>query len=408
MLINILVSTLLSLKAHKLRVILTMIGIIIGISSVVTITALGEGLKKTELDMVADTGINTIKIIYEENDQPSYYSWGGFTFSRPDMKRLRGVEGVGAIMADYGYGGFSSGEMIDGSLTLFGIGSGSTIVPKDKPCEIAYGRDFTTADMDDSSIILNDDIATFFAEGMDKSDLIGKAVELDGYMYKIIGIKPAVDYTSMAYVEDWFYSTVPKKAFLDLSKSKPINAIKITPEEGADRDVVLANATETLASYYPELEGNFVEDHYMDDMRKQMEEMYNIAIWIFVGITAISLLVGGIGVMNIMYVSVSERKREIGIKRAIGAKPRVILLQFLFEAGFITLLGGIIGILLGFGASQLFAFILRSMQIGEFVAILSPQMTIIAAGVSVGIGLFFGIVPAVGASRTDPIKAIYQ
>ncbi|MDR0854081.1 MAG: ABC transporter permease [Clostridiales Family XIII bacterium] len=412
MIFNILTSTVLSLKAHKLRVILTMIGIIIGISSVVTITSLGEGLKQSELDMIDDSGINTIKIIYEEPEMAGlgYYSWTPFTFDRIDMKRLRSVPDVAAVTADYGYGGFTAGEQIDSKLKLFGIESSAQIVAATEDTSpVSYGRNFTTEDMDKPVIILDDNAASGLANDMEKSELIGKAVSLDGYMYKIVGIKESVDWDSMMNVdEDLFLSTVPKKAFLALSKSKPINAIKITPKQGADRDTVISAVAETLASYHADLDGSFVEDHYMDDMRQQMEQVYNIAIWIFIGITGISLLVGGIGVMNIMYVSVSERRREIGIKRAIGAKPKVILLQFLFEAAFITLLGGIIGIAFGYGISHLFSFILQTMNMGDFTAILRPAMAAIAAGVSVAIGLFFGIVPAIGASKTDPIKAIYQ
>jgi putative ABC transport system permease protein len=407
MIFNILTSTLLSLKAHKLRVILTMIGIIIGISSVVTITSLGEGLKQSELDMIEDSGINTIRIIYEESDD---MEWNPFTFDRIDMKKLRTTPGVAAVTADYGYGGFTAGEQIDSALKLFGNeGYAQIVAATENTSSVVYGRNFTAEDMDRPVIIINDDVASSLANDMDKSELVGKAVALDGYMYKIVGIKAEVDWNAMTGIdEDQFLSTVPQKAFLDLSKSKPINAIKITPKQGADRDAVIAAASETLASYHADLNGLFTEDHYMDDMRQELEQIYNIAIWIFIGITGISLLVGGIGVMNIMYVSVSERRREIGIKRAIGAKPKVILLQFLFEAAFITLLGGIIGIVLGYGASRLFSFILHTMNMGDFTAILRPSMAAIAAGVSVAIGLFFGIVPAVGASKTDPIKAIYQ
>ena len=137
-------------------------------------------------------------------------------------------------------------------------------------------------------------------------------------------------------------------------------------------------------------------------MQKQNEAAIGGMTGFLMAITAISLLVGGIGVMNIMYVSVTERKREIGIRRAIGAKPRTILIQFLLEAAFITLLGGLIGIGLGYGLSTI---------VGGFVQIkpvMTPQIFLISSLVSILTGVVFGIIPAINAARMDPIKAIYR
>ncbi|MFQ7057612.1 MAG: FtsX-like permease family protein [Turicibacter sanguinis] len=133
-----------------------------------------------------------------------------------------------------------------------------------------------------------------------------------------------------------------------------------------------------------------------------MNEMIS-AITLFIAfISAISLLVGGIGVMNIMYVSVTERRREIGIRRAIGATPNSILLQFLFEAMFVTLIGGIIGILTGFVLSQIVGLFL------PFTPILSLSAFVGASSTSIIIGIIFGIVPARKAANLEPIKAIYN
>lgn len=119
-------------------------------------------------------------------------------------------------------------------------------------------------------------------------------------------------------------------------------------------------------------------------------------------ITAISLFVGGIGVMNIMYVSVTERKREIGIRRAIGATPNSIMLQFLFEAMFVTLIGGLLGILIGFVLSQIAGMFM------PFKPVVTIKTFIGASATSVIVGIIFGIIPAYKASRLDPIKAIYN
>lgn len=188
-----------------------------------------------------------------------------------------------------------------------------------------------------------------------------------------------------------------------MAKNKPINAIKLKTKKDADRMMIIDEANALLKDYHPELVGNFEEDRSNETFRKQMEDMMQAIITGLLFITAISLLVGGIGVMNIMYVSVSERKREIGIRRAIGAKPSNILLQFLLEAAFITLIGGVIGVLLGSGIASLISVVVPDVK-----AIVSPQMALISAGISAGIGLIFGVIPAVNAAKMDPIKAIYQ
>ncbi len=137
-------------------------------------------------------------------------------------------------------------------------------------------------------------------------------------------------------------------------------------------------------------------------MQQEMESYMSGIVSFLMAITAISLLVGGIGVMNIMYVSVTERKREIGIRRAIGAKPRNILFQFILEAAFITFIGGILGLVSGYGIALL---------IGNFMElkpVLTMQTILLSTSVSVLTGLFFGIMPAINAAKMDPIKAIYR
>ena len=234
-------------------------------------------------------------------------------------------------------------------------------------------------------------------------DIIGKAIDVDGQKFQVIGVKKKINMDEMIMDGSIYSNTIPKKAFNDLAKSKPINAIKLKTKTEADRMMVIEEANSLLKSYHPELVGNFEEDRTNETFRKQMEDMMQAIITGLLFITAISLLVGGIGVMNIMYVSVSERKREIGIRRAIGAKPSNILIQFLLEAAFITLIGGIIGVLLGSGIANLISALIPDVK-----AIVSPQMALMSAGISAAIGLFFGVIPAVNAAKMDPIKAIYQ
>ncbi|MGO3731881.1 MAG: ABC transporter permease [Vagococcus sp.] len=404
---NLLLSTFLSLKAHKLRVFLTMVGIIIGITAVVTVSAIGEGMKQSSLEVLDSTDANTVRLTYKVNKDDEQIaaeqSFDEFAFSQSDLKMLRKLKGIDSITADYGFG-FGSSESISSTIGFFETGSMAQLTPYTKlDKNIAFGSDFSTQNMDQNKIVLTFETMRDSLNIRKPKDIIGKAVDIDGQKFQVIGVKKELDETQMITDDSVFYNTVPKKAYNELAKSKPINAIKLKVAESADRGTVVAEANTLLKEYHPELIGSFEEDRSNEQMRQQIESMLQAVVTGLLLITAISLLVGGIGVMNIMYVSVSERKREIGIRRAIGAKPSNILIQFLLEAAFITLIGGLIGVLFGWGIATAISAISENIK-----AIVSPQMAFLSAAISAGIGLIFGVIPAVNAAKMDPIKAIYQ
>lgn len=404
---NLLLSTFLSLRAHKLRVFLTMVGIIIGIAAVVTVSAIGEGMKQSSMKVLESTDASTARLIYnvdmDDETSANEASLETFAFSRSDLKTLRKLDGVDNISADYGYG-FASSESITATISYFSaVGSGQ-IKPYTSPDKtIAFGSDFSEDDMDRNNIILSYDTMQTALNVKKPEDIIGRAIDVDGEKFQVIGVKKKIGGSDMITDDSVFSNTVPKKAYNELAKNKPINAINLKVAPSADRTAVITAANDLLKEYHPDLVGKFEEDRTNEQMRQQIEQMLQAVISGLILITAISLLVGGIGVMNIMYVSVSERKREIGIRRAIGAKPANILIQFLLEAAFITLIGGIIGILLGWGFASLLTSLVPGVQ-----AVVSPKMAMISASISAGIGLFFGVIPAINAAKMDPIKAIYQ
>ena len=407
MLKNLLLSTFLSLKAHKLRVFLTMVGIIIGITAVVTVSAIGEGMKQSSLELMDSSNADTIRLIYrvdaEDDSALASQTFDEFTFNMTDLKMLRKLEGVDNISADYSYG-FGGPEGIQGNLAFFETQSNGEIQAYTAAdSNIVYGSDFSSNDLNSNKIVLSYDTMLYALNIKNPKDIIGKAIDVDGQKFQVIGVKKKINFDEMITDSSIFNNTVPKKAYNDLAKNKPINAIKLKAKPDSDRTAIIEEANQLLKDYHPELVGNFEEDRSNETFRQQMEQMMQAIITGLLFITAISLLVGGIGVMNIMYVSVSERKREIGIRRAIGAKPSNILIQFLLEAAFITLIGGVIGVLLGAGFANLI-----SILIPEVKAIVSPQMALLSAGISAGIGLVFGVIPAVNAAKMDPIKAIYQ
>lgn len=406
MLKNLLLSTFLSLRAHKLRVFLTMVGIIIGITAVVTISAIGEGMKQSSLELLDSSDADTIRLVYrvdmEDDSAVAGQTYEEFAFSMTDLKKLRKIEHVDNIHADYGFG-LGSTETIDANISYFETEfSGQLQAYTKADNNIAFGSDFSKEDLEKNKIVLAYDVMLSGLGIKSPKNIIGRAIDIDGQKYQVIGVKRKIGADEIVSDESLIYSTVPKKSYNDIAKNKPINAIKLKAKSGENRAAIVAEANTLLKDSHPELVGSFQEDKTNEQFRQQLEQMFQIIVTGLIFITAISLLVGGIGVMNIMYVSVSERKREIGIRRAIGAKPANILIQFLLEAAFITLIGGVIGVLFGAGIASLIS------TLTNINAVVSPQMAILSATISASIGLVFGVIPAINAAKMDPIKAIYQ
>lgn len=403
-------STLLSLRAHKLRVFLTMVGIIIGIASVVTIAALGEGVKKESMQLADTTQANVMTIqhmITMTDDSGMAYVEDQFTFNKSDMRRLSRLEGVQSVLPNYSANGWG-GDSVDMNINYFGAESYAMMIPFKSESRILYGRDIRNDDANQDVIVLSHDVLDYGISLDDPATLIGQAVNINGYMFKVIGIKEPYNWESTSYGlesytwEDAMTSVVPQAAYNHLTRSKPIQSLKVKVADGYDRSLVSMTVIDDLMQQYIEDDGYFEEDRSNEQMMEEVTAYINGIMTFLMAITAISLFVGGIGVMNIMYVSVTERKREIGIRRAIGAKPRMIMLQFLLEAAFITFLGGVIGLLLGYGIAIIVGTII------SLPVYLTPTMMLLSTSVSIGTGLIFGIIPALSASKMDPIKAIYQ
>lgn len=410
---NLLVSTFLSIRSHKFRVFLTMLGIIIGISSVVTIAALGEGVRQQTVQLMDSANANEIKIKYEMpiTEENMYYGESDFTFSRADMKRIQKLDGVVSVLPDYGedWGTGSSVEIIGNEFTYFGQYGYLQLSPFVKESSLLYGRDIKPSDANRDVIVLSHEVFDYGVMMENPEDLIGQAISISGYMYEVIGIKAPYDWEAVSLNlggEDDYISSmtsiISRSSYNELTQSKAINALKIKFDESTDRFTTSEAVVSSLTENYPDEEGIFQEDRMNEEMQMEMENYMSGIVNFLMAITAISLLVGGIGVMNIMYVSVTERKREIGIRRAIGAKPRSILFQFVIEAAFITLIGGILGLLFGYGI----AVVIGKYQ--DLTPVLTLRTMLIATSVSIFTGLFFGIMPAISAARMDPIKAIYR
>ena len=391
---NLIKTSISSIKAHKLRVFLTMIGIIIGISSVVTILSIGDGLKAEVNKSIEGTSANKYNINFmPENTGVSTGVVEYFNKSDiEDIKRISKVQKV------EGSQGNSIGGLNIAVADISYFDKRSFLVTDsydNKTINVEYGRTFKKGEENKNLIVLNNKVAKDLFEDVESA--IGKGVSLSGTIYEVIGVQAPISgfslFGELSYISEANISTI--------NASDGINSIDVYIEPEGNIDEIFEEIKNTLERNHPNLDGEYkMQDP--QEITKAFEKIIGGLTMFITAITGISLFVGGIGVMNIMYVSVTERKREIGIRRAIGAKPMSILLQFLFEVILVTGMGGIIGILFGFLFSKVAGIYM------PFPPVVTVKSFVGATLTSVIVGIVFGIIPAYNAAKLDPIKAIYK
>lgn len=407
---SIIKSSLTNLKGHKLRVFITLLWIIMGITSSILVSSIGNGLKKEVTDSVNRVNPNKTRI-YFESDDSNMVSMESFLnpFKLEDVEELSFIDGVERISPskdDFTMDYYYSDAYFNKKSTYVDIKEF-----KDDKIVPVYGRSFSYDDDNRKVIIITLQNATdLFTK---PKDAIGQGITISNNIYEVIGVidensiknDNKDDSNNMYYDIDYLTSYMPSKAFNDLmnefSYPQEIYSLDLVVSKGYDINEVSGNVINKLYELHPDINGSYnIEDP--SEATKELESMISTINKFVTLITAISMFVGGIGVMNIMYVSVMERQREIGIRRAIGAKPLDILIQFLVEAIFITVLGGIIGIIVGF------IVVNYSSSYLPFKAIPNINSLLFASVTTVVTGIIFGIVPAIKASKLDPIKAIYK
>jgi len=391
---NLLKTALYSIRARKLRVFLTMFGIIIGISSVVVILSVGDGLSQEVNGIATETSSNkyTVSFEYENIDMNQ-----GIidVFTKNDIQEIEHLNGIEKANASTSIGGLFSFFTV----SYFDKTSGISVKDyQNEPLNIIEGRDFRKNEEAAKRIILDEDTATTLFES--PALAIGRAVLINNQNYEVIGVCSSTG-NATASLLGLTYSYLSEENIENMSQIDEIYSLDYYLMPGEDSEAVFENVESILEANHPEVQGSYV----LEDPQAITKSFQTIigGLTAFVAcVSGISLFVGGVGVMNIMYVSVSERKREIGIRRAIGATSQTILLQFMIEAIIITGIGGLLGIFNGFVLSKIVGVFL------PFSTVITPINFIGASVISVLVGLIFGIVPAINASKMDPIKAIYQ
>lgn len=383
-----------SILAHKLRSLLTMLGIIIGIASVVSVVALGLGSQKQILESISRLGTNTIEVRGGRGfgDIRS----GKVKLALSDLYALKSLPQLESVEAQDGtssiatYGNISlSAKMEGGGVSIFSI----------KGLNLGTGRFFNESEVSnaDNVAVIDDNGRKRLFEGFLPEQIIGKTIICNKQPFKIIGIlekdsrRPDTDITVRIYTP---YTTLRNK----ITGSRVVEQIIAKVRDDASPALAEEAMVRTLEIKRGKKDFFTINS---DSIRQSIEENMATMTLLITCIAVIALVVGGIGVMNIMIVSVSERTREIGIRMAIGARKEDILFQFLIEAVMICMMGAVLGV----GLCALIVFAFNSVST-DFLMIVSSGSVVLGLASSVLIGLIFGFFPAKNAANLNPINAL--
>ncbi|NUR54401.1 MAG: FtsX-like permease family protein [Acidobacteria bacterium] len=389
-----------ALNRNKMRTVLTMLGMIIGVGAVITMVALGRGAQSTIEEQVKSAGTNLININAGNFSQGGVRQGQGFatTLTPADAQALRQVPGVQYVSA----GVNSRSQVIAGNQNWSTQIQGADVeLPLIRNWPLKHGAFFTAQDVTSAAkvAVLGTTVSdTLFGPDADPA---GQIVRIRNQPFKVIGVLASKGQGPFGQDQDDMvmvpYTTVQKK----LQGIQHIQNITVSSET-ADTAPVAAAIADALRTQHKLQPGE--PDDFMvrtqEEIASVRTETTKTMTTLLASIAGVSLMVGGIGIMNIMLVSVTERTREIGLRMAIGARGKDVLLQFLVEAVVISLFGGLIGIAMGFGLS---AAVKKFM---EWPTVIPSNAIAMAFGFSAATGVFFGFYPARKAAQLDPIEAL--
>ena len=381
-----------ALRANRLRSALTTLGVLIGVMSVVLLVAIGQGARSEITGAIEGLGSNLLFVLPGDGD------FGGgpqrSNFQLEDVERIdRALPGGEGRAAGYVIGGEAvQAEGNRFNATVFGI-TENYLGVVDRT--IARGQSLSASDIATGRrvAVLGASSAETLFPGQDP---IGRTVSLGAIRYRVVGVLERVGTTAFGPDVDR-QVLIPVGAAQRLFGSSRIDAIFVRAESTVGIEADREAARSALAERLDEAEFSVVSQ---DEIIGVVGDILQILTWVLAAIAGISLLVGGVGVSNIMLVSVSERTREIGLRKAMGARTRDITRQFLFEAVALTGLGGVVGLSLGIAGSEVVA------AFAPVPAEVTSWSIALALGVSVLVGLVFGVLPARRAGQLDPVAAL--
>ncbi|MDR3142652.1 MAG: ABC transporter permease [Tannerellaceae bacterium] len=391
-----------ALANNKMRGFLTMLGIIIGVASVITMLAIGQGSKKSIQSQISEMGSNMIMI------QPGADMRGGVRQSASAMETLkladyRNITDETRFLAAVSPTVNSSGQVIYGANnkpgTIYGVNQDYLEIRR---YSVNDGNMFTEQDIASAAkvcVVGKTVVDELFTNG---ENPVGKVIRFNKIPFTIIGVLTGKGYNSMGMDQDDIilapFTTIQKRV-LAITHLQGVNASAIKEEYTGQAIDEIAEILRRNHKLKPEDAADFTI-RSMEELSSMMTSTMNLLTILLASVAGISLLVGGIGIMNIMYVSVTERTREIGLRMSIGAKGIDILAQFLIESVLISVTGGLIGVVFGVIMALLIKFG------ANFPIYIQSWSIILSFGVCTVTGIFFGWYPAKKAAQLDPIEAI--
>ena len=389
-----------SIRANTLRSILTMLGIIIGVGAVITMVALGTGAQKAVEERIAALGANVFTVFAGQGRSGAIMITDRTVLSTDDYDALvRDATLLKAVVPE----AQQAQQVVFGNqnrnLQVIGTTANYTDV---RNYTVPFGRMFTNGD--DASrqryAVLGSAVPEMF--GGNPAAMIHQTILIRGIPFEILGVLSTKGASGGFQNPDEQIIIPLQTAQYRVFGSKRLRSMSIQVEDGIPIEQGMVDLERVLRREHhirPGGDNDFTIRNQQDILQTQ-QQATQVFTTLLASIAAVSLVVGGIGIMNIMLVSVTERTREIGVRKALGATRGNILLQFMIEALTLCILGGAIGVLLGIGTTIVLA------RVMQWNTLISPSAVIVAFGFSAMVGLFFGIWPARRAARLDPIVAL--
>ena len=383
-----------SISSNKMRAALTMLGIIIGVMALVVLVSLVSGATSSVTDAVSSLGSSMLTVSIEDDK--------GYPVTLDTLNEWMEEDNIGLIAPQISDSLAVTGREASGSMTVYG----TTPVYYDiQGLQLAMGRWLKNTDVENSSYVcvLNETAAE---ELLGYVDCVGEAVSINSVKYTVVGVlSDDEDSLTSMFSSGSMVAYLPYTSLIKLSTTAlaEVSSFYVSAEDGSTVEMAETAMTDILMKRFDEDEDAF-EISSQDILEETMSSITSVLTILLGGIAAISLVVGGIGIMNIMLVTVTERTREIGIRKAIGASRGTILLQFLMEAVVLCMMGCGLGIFLSWSILQIVNTVVASL---DMVFRLNGGVVLIAVGFCFVIGVVFGLYPANKAAKMKPIDALH-
>ena len=401
-------TALTALTTNKMRSALTVLGIIIGVTAVISLMSIGQGSQAAITSQIESLGTNLLYVRAGASSQGIVRGAQGSanTLTMADAEAIAELSSVAAVAPQVG----TFAQVVAGSentnTQILGVTPEYSSV---RNYQVADGEFISDAQVEAKSlvVVLGSNVAeTLFGE----TSPVGQYIKINGRQFKVIGVLESKGSTGLGSQDDIVLAPITTVQYRlsssqTVSGQKTVQTIYVQVVNVKQTDTAIQQITSILEQRHNITNGE--DDFTITSQQETIDTLKeSTQVWVILlgAIAGISLLVGGIGIMNIMLVSVTERTREIGIRKALGAKRRDILLQFLIEAALMSLIGGAIGVLVGWGFSAL----ISGMSLGgtTIETVMSVNIPILAVSVAAAIGIIFGLYPAYRAARLNPIEAL--